>query len=108
MPLSHTPDGMHEKFSICMKKPENDSLIGGIQNLMKMMNRDRELDENSSFSPPSGDRFRIFSYRWKIFLACHQIHTKMALNADRRYYRDGVMIGIEDLMKIKPAKHASQ
>ncbi len=92
-----------------MKKSENGPLIGGVGDLVKMMDRGRGLDENSSFSPLSGDRFRIFSFRWKIFLACHQVHTKMALNADRRYYyRGGVMIGIEDLMKIKPAKHASQ
>jgi hypothetical protein len=74
---------------------------------------DQVPDPDSSFSPSlrpprSGDRFRNFSYRWKIFLACHQVHTKAAPNGGRRYYRGGEMIGVEDLMKIKPAKHASQ
>jgi hypothetical protein len=74
---------------------------------------DQVLDLDSSFSSNyrrlrSENRFRIFSYRWKFFFACHQIHTKMTLNADRRYYRDEVMIEIENLMKIKSVKHASQ
>jgi hypothetical protein len=53
---------------------------------------DQVLDFDSSFSLSSRrlrseNRFRIFSYRWKNFLACHQIHTKMTFNADRRYFR---------------------
>jgi hypothetical protein len=31
----------------------------------------------------SENRFRIFSYRLKIFFASHQIHTKITLNDDR-------------------------
>jgi hypothetical protein len=48
--------------------------------------RDRRLDNNSLFSSSlafSEDCFRIFSYKWKKFFACHQIHTKMTLNDDR-------------------------
>jgi hypothetical protein len=165
MPFSYEPDDLQEKFSICMKKSENDSLIEGVENLMKMMNRNRGLDQNEACAPPpssinhprtiivechfrtdlmtckenfpsvwknpktvprvmiwmidfhqvldprftiltkspiswstiltksptppsSGDRFRIFSYRWKIFLACHQMNAKSTLDDDRRYYRE--------------------
>jgi hypothetical protein len=50
---------------------ENDE--SEIENLMKINHSDHH----------SKNRFRIFSYRWKNFLACHQIHTKMTLNDDR-------------------------
>jgi hypothetical protein len=36
----------------------------------------------------SENRFRIFSYRWKILLACHQVHTKMRFNDNRKYYKE--------------------
>jgi hypothetical protein len=52
--------------------------------------------------------FEFFHTDKKISFACHQIHTKMTLNADRRYYRSKIMIEIENLIKIKFAKHASQ
>jgi hypothetical protein len=62
---------MQEIFFICMKKSENDFLIEKIKNLMKMTNRDRELDENSLLSSSlafSENRFRIFHTDEKVFL----------------------------------------
>jgi hypothetical protein len=78
-----------------MKKSENDPLIERVEDLMKMMNWKIEnlmkmmnwevenLMKINHSDHHSRDRFRIFSYRWKKFLACHQIHTKMTVNDDR-------------------------
>jgi hypothetical protein len=92
-----------KKFSSVWKNPTTVSWSKKSRTWWKWWKESRELDENSSFSSLSEDRFEIFSYRWKIFLACHQIHTRAAVNGDRRYYRSEVMI-----VKIKSAKHASQ
>ncbi len=63
MSFSYEPDDLQGKFSICMKKSENDLLIEGVEDLMKMMNRGRELDQNEVCASLSLDKSFSYDHR---------------------------------------------
>ncbi len=50
-----------------MKKSENGPLIGGVGDLVKMMNRGRGLGQNEACAPPSLDTPPPYDQRWVPF-----------------------------------------
>jgi hypothetical protein len=67
MPFSYEPDDMQENFSICMKKSENGPLIGGVGDLVKMMDRGRKLDQNEACALLPLDKSPPYDHRWVLF-----------------------------------------
>jgi hypothetical protein len=101
-------DDMQEKFSICMKKSEN-----GFLRLNWMMNFHQVFDLDSSFSsssrpPDQRTVFGFFHTDGKFFLqvirSIRKWHSTMVVGI----IESDVVVEIENLMKIKLAKHASQ